>query len=928
MRIHLDLVAACIGLGVVTSVLATPPNVQVNSADNNSTTLDNDTTENEPSAAASGPIVVVGWNDSRQFAASGAGGLTSITGFGFSTNGGISFTDGGLLAPPPGMVHLGDPALAVDSSGVFYFASLAVNNVMSLTGSRITVAQSTSTSSNVVFGTPVTISGLLTTGAPFEDKELIAVDTSNPAGIFSGRVYVAWTEFSSQFDSTPRLLFAHSISQSPLTFAPTIALTPADALNHGAMPAVGPGGAVYVVWGRFVFAGGSVSSESIRLLKSLDGGVTFINPDSSDPSPNKVVASPTPPADSLASGGIAIRTRGFPYIAVDRTAVGSPTRGYVYIVYEADPDGAGPDRSDIFFTRSTNGGKDWSTPRSLNTGPAVCSGDTTTNDNFNPSIAVSPVNGQITVIFNDRRNDTTSADGDPPNTKIAVVRAVSTDAGATWINDQVSTGSSRPATGFDPAFVSNSIGDYIYTVADGTDFHSTWTDFRNACSPAGGANPCSPSGRSDQDIFYAKTTTPSAPDLAITPWGYVSGVGPLWQTPDVYVVDALDNPVNAAKGTINQLRARVHNVGNAPANGAAISFEFAPVSAGVAVGAFKSIGTVTENFGAAGLANDHKTIPIAWDLTNTSDTNGGAWPNPISAFDHFCVRVSITLPADANQCNNDVQNNFFDVGDAAINHPIRFLIGNPSRQKIVTARLILDLPKIVTAKIEGFPTQPVRLKPKEIRTASLRFASSSGRQNWSAALQDLTKRSGKDVVANVSVEIDKKIVGGFSMRLAKSKDRRAEDQAVEENVKKNPQDNRPARADSSFKDEIRKDAVETFSADADTAYKAILSILQQLKEPIALADREKRLINTGSINVPNSRLREIISKEFLEFLGKQDGRYVLSIRLENDGGKTKVTISPLIIVNSLAENPLGGRPVPSNGSLEKQHFSLLQKALQ
>jgi len=929
MKPLINLMAMCMGGMIAVSAAASPPvNVQVSGIDNNSISLDNDTTENEPSTAAQGSTVIVGWNDSRQFAASGWGGVTSITGFGFSTDGGVSFTDAGSFNPPAGMIHLGDPALAVDSSGNFYFASLAVSSVFSLSGSRITIAQSTSTNPNVTFGTPVTIPGLLTTGSPFQDKELIAVDTSNPSGPFIGRVYVAWSEFASQFDATPKVLFAHSVSQSPLTFATPIALTPTDALNHGAMPAVGPGGAVYVVWGRFVFSGGTVTSESIRLLKSVDGGVAFVNPDSSDPSPNKVVASPTPPADSLLSGGIAIRTRGFPYIAVDRTASGSPTRGYVYIVFEADPDGAGPDRSDIFFTRSTDGGKTWLPPRSINTGPAVTiGGDTTTNDNFDPSIAVSPTTGQITVTFNDRRNDVSSGDGDPPNTKIAIVRAVSTDAGATWFNDQVSSGVSKPATGFDPAFVSNSIGDYIYTVADGADFHSVWTDFRNVCTPpAGASNPCSAVGRSDQDVFYAKLTNPSSPDLAITPWGYVSGVGPLWQTPDVFVVDALDNPINAAKGAINQLRARVHNVGTAAATGATITFKFAPIFAGLTDSAFKTIGTVTENFAAAGSANDHKTIPIAWDLTNTSDTNGGAWPNPISAFNHFCVRVSIALPADWNLSNNDAQNNFVDVGDAAINSPLRFMIGNPFRDRIATARVILDLPKNVRAKLEGFPTEPVRLKPKEIRVASVTFSPSNSRGGFTSGPQDNRKYAQEDVVAHVSLQIDKKLVSGFSVRLAKGTKPAPDTKPVEEKVAKNRQDDQAARPDPPFTD-VRKDAEELFSADADSIFKTILAVLNETKQPVSLADREKGLINTQSININNTRLREIIGKEFLEFLGKQDGRYVLSFRIEHQDGKAKVTISPLIIVNMAVGNPLGGRPVPSNGNLEKQHFNLIARKL-
>lgn len=98
--------------------------------------------------AATSEAVVVGWNDSRQFAASGWGGVNSITGFGFSTNGVSSFTDAGSggFAPPSSLIHMGDPALATDSAGNFYFASLAVDSVMSLTGSRVTVVKSTSTS--------------------------------------------------------------------------------------------------------------------------------------------------------------------------------------------------------------------------------------------------------------------------------------------------------------------------------------------------------------------------------------------------------------------------------------------------------------------------------------------------------------------------------------------------------------------------------------------------------------------------------------------------------------------------------------------------------------------------------------------------------------------------------------------------------------
>src|SRR5207244_7217433 len=133
-------------------------------------------------------------------------------------------------------------------------------------------------------------------------------------GPVEGRVYVAWSELD---DSRPtaRIVFARSLSTSPLVFSRTMALSSSDALNQGAMPAVGPDGELYVVWGRFVWSGTSVASESIRLLKSIDGGISFTNPDSADPSPNKTVAIPAPTPDVFSSASIPIRTRGFPCIA-------------------------------------------------------------------------------------------------------------------------------------------------------------------------------------------------------------------------------------------------------------------------------------------------------------------------------------------------------------------------------------------------------------------------------------------------------------------------------------------------------------------------------------------------------------------------------------------------------------------------------------
>jgi hypothetical protein len=148
---------------------------------------------------------------------------------------------------------------------------------------------------------------------------------------------------------------------------------------------------------------------------------------------------------------------------------------------------------------------------------------------------------------------------------------------------------------------------------------------------------------------------------------------------------------------------------------------------------------------------------------------------------------------------------------------------------------------------------------------------------------------------------------------------------VDEEVHRNPNEGGSIR-DKAFP-QTRRGIDRIFAADASAVFKAILAVLQEMKEPVSLADMDKGLINTGSINVSNGQLREIVAKEFLEFLGNQDGRYILSFEIKGDRGKTRVTVTPLIIVNMPVENPLGGRPVASNGSLENQHLRLLSARL-
>jgi len=221
-------------------------------------------------------------------------------------------------------------------------------------------------------------------------------------------------------------------------------------------------------------------------------------------------------------------------------------------------------------------------------------------------------------------------------------------------------------------------------VAAGSNFYAAWTDTRNRCTPPGGAprpcSPASPTSRGDQDVFFSVNSDPAGPDLAITPWGSVTGHGPTWQSPDIFVVDNGNNVVNAKPGAMNRLRARIRNVGNAAANGATVRFKYAPYFIGLTAAGFKEIAAPTVSLAAAGDASgsDLMAVPAQWDLTNPAENNGGIWPMPISAFQHFCVKVDVELSADVNQSNNTAQTNFVDL-TADCCRPFRFLVGNPFR---------------------------------------------------------------------------------------------------------------------------------------------------------------------------------------------------------------------------------------------------------
>jgi hypothetical protein len=891
--------------------------VQMSAPDNASATKNNSTTQSETNHVVTPNGIIGAWNDSGQWATMGTM-FTSFIGWRGSANG-TAFSGGGFFTLPSNTQCIGDPAVVADASGFIYIAGLgSQGGAMSHVG----VARSTGTLPPFSFGTATLIAA--PSGGAL-DKELMSIDRTG--GSNNNRIYMTATNLN-----TGRILEAHSTALNPPAFSVWHSISPNSGGATGSMSAVAPNGDVYVVWER--------NGNTYEVVKSSDGGSTFSNPDTSDPALAKVITTVANASPLLfASPPNPIKVVAFPQIAIDSTAVGSPTRGYIYVVFHADPDGAGPDQADIFFTRSTDAGVTWSVPRSITSGPAATIGqDTTTNDSWNPSITVSPVNGHIYITFYDRREDTTSGDGDPVNTKTRVYRALSTDAGQTFNVAPLGTSTFVPIGGFTVAGSSNNYwGEYNWSQANADGMQFTWGDSHNLCSPPGGAsNPCSPSGRPDLDAYYHTVSNLSGPDLFIKPWGAVTGEGPTWQTPYIYVVDASDVQINASKGTINRLRARVRNLGSAAASGALVHFRYAPWFAGVNDSLFKDVGpAVSVNLSAAGGGTDDQVIPINWDLTDLTDTNGGLWPQPISAYQHFCLKVIVELASDINLSNNSAQNNFFDVGTSAPggSSPLSFMIVGPDkRESERTSFARIDISKLpgefrASVNVKGVEdaSKGFRLRPNEVRNATVVFASP---KNY---------KSRRDVVANITLLLDGKPNGGISARLYHSP---VEQKAVDvigatkahywevrpedktEKIKceeQRPPEPPPART-------IPKPVKyrRTYQASYEKTYQAVLSVLRERKLGPELANFERGLINTRGVKASRAEIARLVVTADQKKVNA-DGYYVMSIWLEPHDGRTEVGVDALIATNDV-EAPIGRR-FPSNVILERSILTAIASAL-
>lgn len=372
----------------------------------------------------SGSTVIASFNDSGSF----LGGASSFTGIARSTDGGATFTDQG--APPvSAQGDAGDPVLARNNvTGRAILTTLGFNSATALQSFR-------TDDDGATYQAPVECDG----GGLNNDKEWLACDNFGGAG--QGNFYLYYRDFG----AGGGMSFTRS-TDGGATWSGRQLL--ASGSGQGAWVTVGADHAVYAFW---------LAGSSIVLRKSTDQGVTW-----GSQSTAQTLRTTGVNGDLALTGGF--RSNAFPQVASNPNDASQ-----LYMVWNDKGVVPSPDKANVYFSRSTDGGATWAAALQVNA-------DAGTNDNWQPVLAITPDGTGLFVSWYDRRRD-------PVNAAIDVFARAATISGTTvtFGNDYRVTDASFPVViGQDPAINSVYMGDYDTAVADNSDYYRTWGDNRLA----------------------------------------------------------------------------------------------------------------------------------------------------------------------------------------------------------------------------------------------------------------------------------------------------------------------------------------------------------------------------------------------------------------------------------------------------------------
>jgi hypothetical protein len=366
----------------------------------------------------------------------------------FSTDGGQTFTGVDLPLPPPltnnGFDFGSDPAVAFDTRGNAYYSYIVVffSAGGAINGTEMAVARSSDggkTWASTYFN-PQTGEG------QFNDKPYITVDT-NPKSKFKNRIYVAWdnaTGFSSSETHGNNILVSFS-TDGGVTFSNPASASPnfkGATGQIGADPFVAPDGRVHVAWLDYAH---SLIAES----SSSNGGVSF--------GPSHVISS------TQISFDIDLPAQNVRGVLV-YPSCGASGAG----LYCSWMDGSLATGTDVFLSKSTDGGVSWGAATIVNVDPA---GEVA--DQFFQWLAIDPSDASVNVSYYD-------TGADPTRKATLYTLARSTDGGSTFARSAVANAPTDETCCQPSVNLGNQYGDYEGLAALNGVVRPVWTDRRQA----------------------------------------------------------------------------------------------------------------------------------------------------------------------------------------------------------------------------------------------------------------------------------------------------------------------------------------------------------------------------------------------------------------------------------------------------------------
>ncbi len=355
----------------------------------------------------------------------------NISKFFYSADAGHTWTQGQLISNQNGV--WGDPCIVSDTTGAFYFIHLSYPPSGDWID-RIVCQKSTDGGMTWNDGSYMGLNP-----PKQQDKAWVDIDWTN------NDMYCTWTQFDDYGSSSPgdksNILFSKSIDGG-LSWSPALQINEvsgdcidSDNTVEGAVPAVGPGGEIYVAW---------AGPEGLVFDKSLDGGLSWLD--------NDIFVADIPGGWDYEIPGIS-RSNGLPITVCDRS--GGDYNGTIYINWSDQRNGE--DDTDVWLVKSTDGGETWSEPIRVNDDPPG-------KQQFFTWMAIDQATGYLWFVWYDRRNYA--------DTQTDVYMAVSTDGGESFINFKVS----------DQSFVPQSntfFGDYTNVSAHDNVVRPIWTRLNN-----------------------------------------------------------------------------------------------------------------------------------------------------------------------------------------------------------------------------------------------------------------------------------------------------------------------------------------------------------------------------------------------------------------------------------------------------------------